>query len=66
MTDARPHIAPEKFMGVPVPPGLTYHWDHVHAIHWRQGVRAAIKDIADRPYPIDWRFEYDTNPEDNQ
>lgn len=62
MTD--PHIAPKTFMGVPVPRSLAHDWDHVHAIWWRYGVRAAVNDIADRPYPVHWRLEFDTNPEE--
>lgn len=52
-------------MGVPVPSSLAHDWDHVHAIWWRYGVRAAVSDIVERDEPLlRRRLEFDTNPEE--
>lgn len=58
------HTAPETFMGVPVPSSLANDWDHVHAVWWRYGVRAAVADVVTTDGINAWRFQEDTNPEE--
>lgn len=58
------HTAPETFMGVPVPRSLAHDWDHVHAIWWRYGVRAAVTNVVATNGSSAWRFAEDTNPEE--
>lgn len=62
MTATKTHIAPETFMGVPVPSGLAHHWDHVHAIWWRNGVRAAVNDIQEDFRTIDFTQRFNDDP----